>query len=82
MFVDLRWWSCPESTSQNGVPRLGGGQNPKIIKIHWGITFSPKMMISQGVGHLIPQLGVCYASEPPKGGGGQRVRLRLIKKPI
>ena len=51
----------------------GGGQNRKI---HWGITFCPKIMI-QGVRRLIPCLGVCYANDPERG-GIQPPRLLLI----
>ena len=51
-----------------------GGQNRKI---HWGITFSPKMMILQGVRHPIHTLG--YPTRmTPKRGGVWRTRLRLI----
>ena len=51
----------------------------RIKKIHWGIVLLGKIMILQGVGHQTSCLGVCYANDPPKGGGGiQRLRLRLI----
>ena len=39
-------------------------------KIHWGIVLSGKTMILQEVGHPISCLGVCYANDPQKEGGG------------
>ena len=39
----------------------------KLKKIHWVIVMSGKIKILQGVGHLVPCLGVCYANDPPKG---------------
>ena len=45
--------------------RGGGGQHQNF---HWGIRFCPKMMILQGVGHLIPYLVLCYANDPKRGG--------------
>ena len=42
-----------------------GGQN---WKLHWGITFCPKVMILQGVRHPVRYLGVCYANDPNKIG--------------
>ena len=52
---------------KKGVPGYGGLKGSKT-KIHWGIIFSPKMMILQGVGHPVPYLGVSYANDPKKGG--------------
>ena len=49
---------------KKGYPATGGQKR----KIHWGIIFSPKMMILQGVGHPVPYLGVSYANDPKKGG--------------
>ena len=47
-----------------------------------GIIFWPKMMISQGVGHPMPQLGGCCTHDQKNGGGdAQRLRLRLIYQP-
>ena len=42
-------------------------------KTQWGIVLSSKIKILQGVRHPIPYLGVCYANDPPKGGGGGMV---------
>ena len=44
----------------------GRGQNRKI---HWGIIFSPKMMILQEVQHPVPYFGVSYTNDPPQTGG-------------
>ena len=52
---------------KKGVPGYGGLKGSKR-KIHWGVIFSPKMMILQGVGHVVPYLGVSYANDPEKGG--------------
>ena len=57
----------PPPPPQKGVPGYGGLKGSKQ-KIHWGIIFSPKMMILQGVGHPVPYLGVSYANDPKKGG--------------
>ena len=45
------------------------GQNRKI---QWGVILSPKMMILQGVGHLISPSGVYYANDPKIGRYGAR----------
>ena len=50
-----------------GVDSLRGGL-AEGNRIHWGIIFSPKMMVLQGVGHLVPYLGVSYANDPQNGG--------------
>ena len=57
----------PDTPPQKGYPGTGGQRGQKR-KIHWGIIFSPKMMILQGVGHPVPYLGVLYANDPNKGG--------------
>ena len=61
--------SLPPPPNKRGtqVPGGGGyrGPNPKN---HWGIIFGPKMMILQGVRRQKPYVGVCYASDPQKGG--------------
>ena len=46
----------------------GRGQNRK--KTHWEIILilTPKMMILQGVKHLISPMGVCYANDLKRGG--------------
>ena len=68
-----------------GVPRYGGGGGAggQNRKNHWGINSSPKMMVLQGVRHPIPSLGVCYANDPKRGGGGAiwHPCLRLISQP-
>ena len=61
----------PPTPPQKGVPGYGGLKGSKT-KNHWGIIFSPKMMILQGVGHPVPYLGVSYANDP------WRTHLRLI----
>ena len=43
------------------------GYRPQNSKIHWDLLLG-KIMILQGVGQPISCLGVCYASDPPKGG--------------
>ena len=62
-------WGC--SHSKKGYPgtgwRWGGGDENE--KIHWGIIFSPKMMVLQGVRHPVPYLGVSYVNDPKKSGG-------------
>ena len=57
----------PPTPPKKGYPSTGGQRGQKR-KIHWGIIFSPKMMILQGVGHPIPYLGVLYKNNPQKGG--------------
>ena len=57
----------PTHPPKKGYPGTGGYRGQKR-KIHWGIIFSPKMMILQGVGHPVPYLGVWYANDPKKGG--------------
>ena len=44
------------------------GCRPRNQKVHWGMVLLGKIMISQGVGHQISCLGVCYANDPPKRG--------------
>ena len=48
--------------------RVRGAKGVKNEKVHWGIIFSPKMMILQGVGYPVPYLGVSHANGPQKGG--------------
>ena len=57
---------APHLSPKMGCPGTGG----RGTKIHPGIIFCPKRMILEGVGHPIPQLGVCYAKQPKKKGGG------------
>ena len=64
---------------KKGVPRYGGGVRGSKSKNHRGIIFGPKMMILQGVIRQKPYVGVCYADDPQKGGGGiRRPSLRYI----
>ena len=58
----------PRHPPQKGVPGYGGLKGSETKNFHWGIIFSPKMMILQGVGHPVPYLGVSYANDPKKGG--------------
>ena len=46
----------------------GDTKQPDPPEIHWGIILRPKMIILQGVGHLIPQPGVCETNDPRKQG--------------
>ena len=57
----------PTHPPKKGYPGRGakGGQKRKI---HWGIIFSPKMMILQGVGQPVPYPGVWYVNDPKIGG--------------
>ena len=54
-----------------------GGYGVEIQRKYWGLVFGPKMMILQWVRRQKPCVGVCYANDPEKGGGGC-LRLRLI----
>ena len=44
------------------------GMGVSKLKNHPGIISSPKMIILQGVRHLIPHLGRCQVTDPQKGG--------------
>ena len=68
----------PPPQTKKGVPGYRGGYGGLIPKNHWGIIFGPKIMISQGVTHQKPCVGVCCANDPKKTGVIRRPRLRLI----
>ena len=61
MFAFTAPSNCVLGAPKWGTQREGGGANKKT---HWGITFCPKMMILQGVGHPMPYLALCYANDP------------------
>ena len=56
----------------------GGATGVKIQKNHWVIIFGPKMMILQRVRRQKPYIGVCYANDPKKGGGGHMTLAQMI----
>ena len=80
-----RSFERPTPPSKMGYPGTGGGGegvSKSKRKSHWGIIFWPKMMSLQGVGHPKPQLGVCYANDPPKKGPKRRLRCACSNKPL
>ena len=63
----------PQGCIRTAVHRRRRGGNPPPLrpfnrKIDWGIILSRRMMILRGVGHPISCFGVCYPSDPQKGG--------------